>query len=313
VLTVLELLQGHAWMSGPELAARLEVDVRTVRRYVAMLQELGIPVEAGRGRLGGYRLRPGFKLPPLMFTEDEALALTLSLLAARQLGLGVAAPAVEGALAKVERVLPPRLRERVRAVQETLVWDGSPPLSTPPSPVVAAFSEAARDRRRLRVRYLSWRGEETDRELDIYGLVYRGGYWYAAGHCHLRSEARVFRLDRVLRVQPSEETFTRPAEFDALEHVLRSLATAPGAWEVEVLLETSLEDARAQVPRAFATLEETGDGEVLLRCRVQCLGWVAHYLAGLGCPLVVRRPEELREELRRLAAHAAGLAARTER
>src|SRR5687767_9627859 len=96
VLTVLELLQARGRMSGPELAARLEVDTRTVRRYITMLQDLGIPVEAERGRYGTYRLRPGFKLPPLLFTDDEALALTLGLLLARRLELAMAAPAVEG-------------------------------------------------------------------------------------------------------------------------------------------------------------------------------------------------------------------------
>src|SRR5689334_14303765 len=94
VLTVLELLQSHQQMGGPELAQRLEVNVRTVRRYITMLQDLGIPVEGERGRQGAYRLRPGFRLPPLMFTEDETLAVTLGLLAARKLGLTVAAPAV---------------------------------------------------------------------------------------------------------------------------------------------------------------------------------------------------------------------------
>src|SRR5436190_11570694 len=105
VLTVLELLQSRAKISGPELAERLEVNTRTVRRYITMLQDLGIPVEAERGRHGSYRLRPGFKLPPLMFTEDEALSLTLGLLVARRLGLTsavAAVPAVESAIAKIE-------------------------------------------------------------------------------------------------------------------------------------------------------------------------------------------------------------------
>src|SRR5437867_8423794 len=108
-----------------------------------MLQDLGIPVEAERGRYGAYRLRPGFKLPPLMFTEDEALALTLGLLAARRLGLTAAAPAVEGALAKIERVLPSALRERVQAVQQTLILDVTHSGPTPRSEVVATFFAAA--------------------------------------------------------------------------------------------------------------------------------------------------------------------------
>src|SRR5918994_614578 len=119
VLTTLELLQARR-MTGSELARRLEVDGRTVRRYVATLQDMGIPVEGERGRYGAYRLRPGYKMPPLMFTDEEALGLSLGLLAARQLGLAGVAPAVEGALAKVERVMPEALRERVRALQETV-------------------------------------------------------------------------------------------------------------------------------------------------------------------------------------------------
>src|SRR6267154_2591198 len=139
VLTVLELLQAHRQMSGPKLAERLEVDVRSVRRYIVMLQDLGIPIEAERGRYGTYRLLRGFKMPPMMFTEDEALALTLGLLAARRLGMTIAAPAVEGALAKIDRVLPESLRERVQALQETLVLDVVSPersLSAPGSAVV---------------------------------------------------------------------------------------------------------------------------------------------------------------------------------
>src|SRR5262245_50639543 len=122
VLTVLELLQAQGRMTGAAIAARLEVDIRTARHYVEMLRDLGIPVEAERGRHGAYRLRPGFKLPPLIFTEDEALALTLSLMAARQSGLAATAPAVAGVLAKVERVLPETTRARIRAVERTVVF-----------------------------------------------------------------------------------------------------------------------------------------------------------------------------------------------
>src|SRR2546423_5268830 len=114
VLTVLELLQSHQRLSGPDIAERLEVNPRTVRRYITMLQDLGIPVEAERGRYGTYRLRPGFKLPPLMFTEEEALALTLGLLAAHKLGLAAAPPAVEGGAAQGGARFPTRVTGRVQ-------------------------------------------------------------------------------------------------------------------------------------------------------------------------------------------------------
>src|SRR5262252_7263326 len=172
LLTVLELMQARGRISGAELAERLEVDPRSVRRYISMLQDLGIPITSERGRHGGYRLRPGFRLPPLMFTEDEALALTLALLAARQLGVAGAAPAFEGALAKVDRVLPDAVREEVRAVQEALVIDVPRPDAPPAPDVVLAFSGAARDGRRLRIRHESG-GRVTSREVDTYGLVFR--------------------------------------------------------------------------------------------------------------------------------------------
>src|SRR5262245_4010702 len=122
LLAVLELLQSHQSLSGAVLSQRLEIDRRSVRRYIAMLQDMGIPIETQRGPHGGYRLRPGFKLPPLMFTEDEALAITLGLLAARRLGLTADALGVEGALAKLDRALPVASRDRMQAVQESLAF-----------------------------------------------------------------------------------------------------------------------------------------------------------------------------------------------
>ena len=295
VLTVLELLQSHPAMTGAEIARRLEVDVRTARRYIATLEELGIPVTADRGRYGGYRLTPGFKLPPLMLTEDEALALTLGLRAAQRLGLAAHAPAVEGALAKVERVLPHPVRARVRAVEEALAWDMGPRAGGgPDGAVILALGAASRERRRVALRYRRLDGEETERTFDPYGLVCRRSHWYTAGHCHLRGGVRLFRLDRVGEARVLEETFERPAGFDVLEFVLRSLGSVPRHWSVEVLLETTLEEARRQIAPEIAVLEATEAG-VMLRCYTDDLPWMARILARLDCPFVVRCPSELRQ------------------
>src|SRR5262245_35200219 len=168
LLTVLGLLQARGRLQAAELAERLEVDQRSVRRYVTMLQDLGVPVVGERGRHGGYRLRPGFKLPPLMLTDDEALAVTLGLLAVRRLGLAAAAPAVEGALAKIERVLPAVVSEQVQAIQETLAFDLPPVETTPTAATIRAFSTAASQRRRLRIGYRSVGGVGTERRVDPY-------------------------------------------------------------------------------------------------------------------------------------------------
>ena len=312
VLTVLELLQTHGRLQRSDLAARLEVGERSVRRYITMLQDLGVPVTSERGRHGGYRLRPGFKLPPLMFTDDEALALTLGLLAARQLGLAAAAPAVEGALAKIERVLPATLRARVQAVGDTIVFD-LPPSDAPPwGEALAGLSAAVSERRRVRLRYQSPAAEtETEREVDPYGLVYRTGRWYMVGHCHLRRDLRVFRLDRVRTIARCDETFSRPADFDPLAHVLHAIATVPRPWTVVVLLETTLAEARRWMSPAVATLEEVPGG-ILLRSRTEDLDSFARHLVRIPCPLIVREPPELRAALRRLAGEIAALAERAE-
>jgi predicted DNA-binding transcriptional regulator YafY len=309
VLTVLELLQRHHRLTGPELAARLEVNIRTARRYITMLQDLGIPVEAERGRHGAYSLRAGFKLPPLMFTEDEALALTLGLLAARRLGLAASAPAVEGALAKVERAMPTALRERVGAVQESLSLDLGPRVPGGPlGAVIVVLSAATQGRTQAWLRYRAWNGSESERAIDPYGLVYREGFWYTVGRCHLRGDLRVFRLDRVLEARPLDVPFERPESFDTAAYVARSIALMPNTWTVEALLCTSLERARALVSPTLATLEEAENG-VLLRAHVESLDWTARFLAQLGVPLRVLAPAELREALRRLAASIEEMAA----
>jgi predicted DNA-binding transcriptional regulator YafY len=275
------------------------------------LRDLGIPVEGERGRYGSYRLRPGFKLPPLMFTEDEALGLTLGLLAARRLGLSGVVPAVEGALAKVERVMPEALGERIRALEETVIPAVAGPQAPPAGEVVMALATAVRGRRPVRLRYRSGSGEETERRLDPYAVVHREGYWYAVGQDHLRGRMRLFRLDRVLETEALEETFARPPGFDTPQQVLEALAAMHGdRWSVEVSLEASLEEAREQVPQMGVALEEV-EGGVLMRSSTSDLGWMVRVLAGLGFPFVVRRPPELREALGRHAAEIADLAERS--
>lgn len=308
VLTVLELLQSHTRMSARELAERLEVNTRTIRNYIAMLQDLGIPVEGERGRNGAYRLRPGFKLPPLMFSEDEAVALTLGLLTARKFGLTVAAPAAEGALAKIERVLPEQVRGRVQAVQETVIIDASSPYTAPASTTLTRLSEAAQYSRRVLLRYATWNGIESERFFDTYGIVYHSGRWYAAGFCHLRADLRVFRLDRISYVEPVAETFARPRDVPTLDLVQRSIAQTPGRWEVRVVLATSLAEVQAMMLPSFALLEPTENG-VLMRCYVQQLDWLARFLLGFECPITVLAPDELRLALCDIARRAEQLAA----
>jgi len=309
---MLELLQARSRIGGPELARRLEVGERTVRRYAVMLQEMGVPVEGERGRHGAYSLRSGYKLPPMMFTEEEALGLALGLLAARRLGLAGAAPAVEGATAKLERVMPEALRSRVRALEETISIAVARPRASTSSEALLTLAAAVGERRRVRLRYRSGSSGETERAVDPYGVMNREGYWYAAGHCHLRGGLRLFRVDRISEAALLDETFERPTGLDSPEALLRAVAeTTDDEWSVEVLLETDAEDARWQLPPIGFSLQETDDG-TLLRCSTRDLAWMARVLAGLECAFVVRGPDELRETLERRAREIAALAKRTE-
>lgn len=305
VLAVLELLQAHGRMTGAELAQRLEVDGRTVRRYVEILQDLGIPVEAERGRNGAYMLAPGFKLPPMVFTDDEATALTLGLLAARRLGLSDAAPAVESALAKVERVLPAALRGRVRALSDTIALDLRQLSSPPPGPVMLALSSAAQRQQRVHMRYEATPDDVTERDFDPYGLAFRSGRWYAAGYCHLRRGLRTFRLDRVLDVAPCADSFERPPGFDVLEHVSTSMKLLPRRFPVEVVIRAPLAEVQFQLPEDAFLLEPVDEG-VLMRGSTDDVRWLALHLSRVSYPFVIRSPAELSGALR---AHAQALLA----
>lgn len=300
VLALLELLQTHGRMTGPEMARRLEVDVRTARRYLALLEEMGIPLTSERGRDGGYELVGGFKLPPMMFTSDEALAVALGLRAVRGLGLAGAAPAVESAQAKLARVLPAGLKQRLRAVDESVALDLLRPSVPADNRAFIVFSAAAQERRRVHLRYRSAAGSESSRDFETYGLAYRGGCWYAVGRCRAREDLRSFRLDRVLSVEPRDERFTRGEGFDALAYLTRSVATLPRAHAVEVLLRTDLAAARSAVFGALGTLEPAPRG-VLLRCQADDLDWLARELARLPFAFEVRRPTALRRALRQVA------------
>ncbi|MEV4706952.1 YafY family protein [Actinoplanes sp. NPDC049316] len=307
VLAMLELLQAHHRMTGRDLATRLGVDERTVRRYAATLDDLGIPVTAERGRYGGYRLLPGFKLPPLMLTDEEAVAVVLGLVAAARLGLTAGSPAAAAAEAKISRVLPPALGERLAALRASLgltLKAPREPVADPAADLLLALGAATRARQEIDLTYRT-----GSRRVDPYGLVFHSGRWYLVAHDHLRDDIRSFRLDRIVAAEPTGETFEAPADFDAVAHVTRQWAGLPWRWEVEVLLEADVADLRRRIPPQVAELTEDTRG-VLMRCRAENLTGMAQMLAGLGRPFTVLRPAELRTAVAEHADRLAGFARR---
>jgi predicted DNA-binding transcriptional regulator YafY len=308
LLVLLESLQARPVATGRELADRLGIDVRTLRRYVAALQELGIPIEGQRGVGGGYRMRPGFRLPPLMLSDDEAVVVVLGLVAAQRLGLDTESAAADGALTKIHRVLPTRLRSRVEALESSLGFvepaAGAAPV---PGETVLLLAEAVRRRKRVRTRYRSFSGAASERELSPHGLVVNAGRWYLAAHDHDRGELRTFRVDRMLGPALEETAALAPPDgFDAVVYVTGSLASVPWTWHVEVELDLVAERAAERIPATLGQLAEE-ECVTILRMRVESLDWMASLLAGLGCDFVIRRPDELRASVRKLAERLAGV------
>ena len=305
VLTVLELIQSRPSITGPELAERLEMDVRTVRRYITHLQDVGIPVEANTGRYGGYRLRPGFKLPPLMLTEEEATAIMLGLLASTWLEIGQSSVAIEGALAKVSRVLPLRARERLEAVTSHLVLFPHNQQARPDASLLIDLSGAIHASQRIEIDYRSLHNEVTHRKVEPYGITGWKGHWYLGGYCCLRQDYRSFRLDRIQQVQILSETFEKAENFDFEAYVKEQYNTAGMHMEVE--FQGELSAVQQKIPTLYGTLTETPTG-VLLQEQYDDVESMARYLMSLNLPFVIHHPPELREALLRLGERMVQLA-----
>jgi predicted DNA-binding transcriptional regulator YafY len=300
VLAVLELLQVTAPMNGPELARRAGVDRRTVRRYIAQLVQMGVPIEGRRGPDGGYSLMPGYKLPPMMFSAEETLALAVGLRAAGGLGLSGITPAIASTQAKLERVMPKEVRRRLRDIDETVSLEFARPYALGGSATLLGLSAAARTQQRVRIDHLSADQREIRRDVDVYGLAYRGGAWYAVGYCHLRRALRSFRLDRITRVEALPVSFGRPPGFDVLAYLTRSIASLPRAHAIDLMLHTDLATAQRAVYKDLGELE-AGKRGVRLRAQVDNLSWLARELARLPFGFTIRKPAGLRQAL---AAHA---------
>ncbi|MCG8347757.1 MAG: YafY family transcriptional regulator [Chloroflexales bacterium] len=306
LLTILELLQAHPLLSGAELARRLEVEPRSVRRYIQMLQDMGMPVEATYGPGGGYRLRPSFKLPPLLFTEEEATVIALGLLGAAWLEIGMSSVAIEGALAKVARVLPERARERLNAVTTHLMLSPHAQAARPDAALLIDLSDAIQQRRRVDIAYRSYHDAITQRTVEPYGIAGWWGRWYLAGYCCLRQDYRLFRLDRLQQTQIRTDTFVRDESFDCEAYVCGQLMRAAN-WRIEVEFQATLYTVQQKIPAAYGSLTETPSG-VLFRCDADDLDYTARYLMALDLPFVIHNPPELREELLRLATQMTQIA-----
>lgn len=309
VLALLELLQAGGAHTVGELAGRLGVDERTVRRYVTHLTDLDIPVRSVRGRYGGYQLAPGYRMPPLMLTDDEAVAVLLGLLTNRGADRSTAsARAADSATAKLRRVLPARLTARLDALINTAEFtaDARPDV-TVESSVLLLLAEDTREHRPVAIDYTDRNGRRSERTVHPYGLVLHSGRWYLTAQDSSSDELRQFRLDRITAVTTRPGTFTPPPEFEPAAHLLSALATATYRHDVSVRVQGTLTEIRPLLPAAIATVQEIDsppsdtDPWVRVRIRAEQLDWIPPLLAGLNRPFVIEHPDILNDAVRTLA------------
>jgi len=304
VLTLLELLQSGGIRTMNELADRLGVEPRTVRRYVDHLIDLDVPVESVRGRYGGYRLAAGYRLPPLMLNDDEALAVLLGLVAGRRAGLATATgTASETAAAKIRRVLPSRIADRLDAVLESLAFTAEPgDVPAPQTGFLLTIADAIRRYRPISIQYSAGDGRRSIRTLHPYGLVNHSGRWYVTGADPEIGEDRTFRLDRIADARTLPGSFKPPAGLDPAQRVLTSMARAPYRHEVTLRMQGTIEQIRKRLPASVAEVQEYEDeGWQRVEVRAESLDWLPGALAALDLPFVIERPDELRDRVVALA------------
>ena len=311
VLMLLDILQTGGTRTLRELSERLGVDERTVRRYMDHLLDLDVPVESVRGRYGGYRLAPGYRMPPLMLTDDEAVAVLLGLTRTRHAALDPdVAAAVESAAAKIRRVLPRALTARLSALAAATSYadDGRSPV-TPETGTLLTVAGAAVRRQPLAIRYTDRNGRTTERVLQPYGVVALRGRWYATGTDSRSGAVRSFRLDRVTRVSVQDGHFQVPDGFDPVTVVTEAVSGVSYPYAVSVRVQGSEQAVRMRMPGPIAVIDPAEEhGWVRVRWRVERLDWVPSVLAGLGLPFVIEEPDELRDRVRALADQLASWA-----
>jgi len=304
MLRLLALLQQRRHWAGDELAGRLGISLRTLRRDVGRLREVGYPVDAQPGVDGGYRLAPGAVLPPLVLDDDEAVALTVGLQAAAQSAVAGMAEASVRALATVIQVLPERLRRRADVLSAmTVPAPGATSGAVVDPQVLFAVAGACRDTERLEFSYTAADGTRTERLTEPFRLVALDRRWYLVAYDLGRGDWRSFRLDRLSAPRVTGQRFaprTLPAE-DAAAFVRTGTDGRPSAHEVQALVHAPADDVRRLVG-PWATVTAEPDGTSRLRMETYELGWAALALGGVDAEFTVLSPPELVDLLARWAA-----------
>lgn len=298
-LHLLSLLQSRAVWHGPELAAELGVTVRSVRRDIDRLRQMGYPVHASAGQGGGYQLGAGRALPPLLLNGDEAVAVAVGLSLAAASGVDGLGEHALRALTALDRILPPTVSTEVGALTSVLDVITSRPASVAP-PTLVTVARGARDGVQLRVDYERRDGERSTRRVEPYRVLSIDGRWYLFAWDLDREDWRTFRLDRMRSARATTFRFTARPVPDIEAYVRESITVAPYATTVTVRVLRPLADVAFRIPATIGTLEADGPGACILRVGGDDPRWVVLHLAYLGMPIEVVDPPELDDVIGRL-------------
>jgi len=302
LLAVLSALQGRSVWTGPALADHLGVTVRTVRRDVERLRDLGYVIDSTIGTVGGYSLGVGgLALPPLMLDEEEAVATALCLRAAASDSVAGVGEAASRALAKLEQTLPRASRAQVAAVTGATIRVPSRGDEVDPE-ILIAITTACRERDVLRVRYRNRAGDESERRLQPYRVVSIGRRWYLVARIERASEWRTFRVDRILSAINTGHRFEVDEPPDAAAIVQAAISISPYAHRARIEFDAPFDTVAALVPSSAGVVEMIDEHTTVLTTGGDELDWIAFHIAMMRLPFRVLDPPELVDAMRELAA-----------
>jgi predicted DNA-binding transcriptional regulator YafY len=300
LISIILMLQSRGTLKASELAEELSVSERTIHRYMGMLDELGIPIYSERGPYGGFSLVRGYKLPPLIFTPEEATVLYLGAELVKDIWGTSYHDAAVAATAKLDNVLPDALSQEVKQAQRGLLVTGWLRRDYGPwVPILDDLRRCVARRRQVELVYQSFRQEVTARILDPYALALQWGNWYLVGYCHLRGDLRTFRVDRIQEAEPTGETFEVPAGFSAREYLLRMAEERPATYyRVAVRFDPAVAHIVRERREEWQDLREDGDGSVVLAFDASDLAWPCRWVLTYQDKATVLGPPELAARVR---------------
>ena len=314
LLSLILLLQSRPIWKARDLAQELKVSERTVHRYMSMLEEMGIPIYSERGPYGGFSLMRGYKLPPLIFTAEEATVLYMGANLVREVWGRTYDDAVTSVTAKLDNVLPDDLRHQVDLARRSLVVDGLKARDYKPwEAILHTLRQCIIARQCVEITYRApGRQEESSRTIEPYALTFQWGLWYLVGFCHMRQDTRTFRVDRIQEASRLQQRFTMPADFSVRKYLARSLWLEP-TFKVTVHLDASAATKVRDLHGHWMELTEQPDGAVIARFGVHNLEWTTGWVLGQGVAAEVIEPPQLIERVRQAAQGALQRYAKLER